>query len=274
MTHSTRVLGAGIALLSAWSAEAGVDGGVVRAVVAQDFGAIEGVVTASSRPPDVASTQDMWLDRQCPHAPANLPWASIDAPRRAANAIVWMVTTTALPAAREQTLHTKDCQFEAQAMVLEKGDTLAWATEGPSRHKLMLGYEDRLPGGYLLPTFSREISTGVTPIEGLTRLGTYGATCIRHPWETLAIVVTNNPFFAFTDGEGHFRIEKAPVGRYTLIADHRALVQGKAQVTVRAGGTTRADFVLAPRWNAADRPCQGSLLPHALKHPLQLDGGA
>jgi hypothetical protein len=58
------------------------------------------------------------------------------------------------------------------------------------------------------------------------------------------VVVLQNPFFAVTGADGHYKIDDVPPGNYSLGVWH---AKGKAQpksVTVEASKAAAADFVL------------------------------
>ncbi len=73
----------------------------------------------------------------------------------------------------------------------------------------------------------------------------YVQLCRIHPEMEGYIVVLQNPFFAVTDQNGHYKIDNVPPGAYTLGVWHE---KGKAQpkpVKVAAGTPATVDFVLA-----------------------------
>jgi plastocyanin len=47
--------------------------------------------------------------------------------------------------------------------------------------------------------------------------------CDVHPWMTGYVAVATNPFFAVSEADGSFKIEKLPAGTYTLEAWHERL---------------------------------------------------
>jgi plastocyanin len=67
--------------------------------------------------------------------------------------------------------------------------------------------------------------------------------CNEHPWMKMYINVSDSPFFAVTDREGHFELNGVPPGTYSLVFVHETLgtqrhtvtVSGKEQKTVDIG---------------------------------------
>lgn len=66
--------------------------------------------------------------------------------------------------------------------------------------------------------------------------------CNNHPWMQAFINVASNPFFAVSDGEGHFVIHGLPPGTYTLVAVQEKLGAKEQSVVVGPLQTAKADF--------------------------------
>ena len=62
--------------------------------------------------------------------------------------------------------------------------------------------------------------------------------CDVHPWMTAYIVVTDHPYFAVTDADGHFKIPNVPAGTYRLEAWHPELGTIEKKDVVIEGGKT------------------------------------
>ncbi len=69
--------------------------------------------------------------------------------------------------------------------------------------------------------------------------------CNNHPWMNAFVNVSATPFFAVSDGAGHFEIHGLPAGEYVFGAVHEKMGEQTMQVTVKAGGSTHADFAFA-----------------------------
>jgi len=68
--------------------------------------------------------------------------------------------------------------------------------------------------------------------------------CDIHSQMTAIVVVLDNPFFVRPDEEGVFKIDQVPPGTYTVKVWHERLTAAEQKITVTAGGTARANFVL------------------------------
>ena len=66
--------------------------------------------------------------------------------------------------------------------------------------------------------------------------------CNTHPWMNAFINVSATPFFAVTDGDGHFGITGLPAGTYTLAVVHETMGEQTMTVTVEPQKTAKADF--------------------------------
>lgn len=66
--------------------------------------------------------------------------------------------------------------------------------------------------------------------------------CDVHPWMTGYVVVNDNPFFAVTTPDGHFKISGVPAGKYTLTAWQERYGTKTADVTVAADKPTEVSF--------------------------------
>lgn len=94
----------------------------------------------------------------------------------------------------------------------------------------------------------------------IKKVGVIDVQCDAHTHMRAWIIVRDNPYFAVTDDNGHFRITDIPPGRYRLVAWHEGWVvtgrdkDGRAvydaprvltqEVTVRANGEATVDFEL------------------------------
>jgi len=62
--------------------------------------------------------------------------------------------------------------------------------------------------------------------------------CDIHSWMGACIFVSEHPWFAVTDEQGHFEIRDVPPGTYVVEARHETLTKVQGSVTVTAGKST------------------------------------
>ncbi|HSY17390.1 MAG TPA: carboxypeptidase regulatory-like domain-containing protein [Candidatus Acidoferrales bacterium] len=68
--------------------------------------------------------------------------------------------------------------------------------------------------------------------------------CSIHENMHCIVLVMTNPYFAVTDGDGHYTITGVPPGKYTLKAWHERLPADTQEITVPETGGVKADFTL------------------------------
>jgi plastocyanin len=66
--------------------------------------------------------------------------------------------------------------------------------------------------------------------------------CNNHPWMNAFINVSQTPFFAVTDANGHFEIKGLPAGTYTLAVVHEKMGEQTTTVTIAPKEAEKADF--------------------------------
>ena len=68
--------------------------------------------------------------------------------------------------------------------------------------------------------------------------------CDIHSHMSAFILVFNHPFFALTDAEGRYRIDRVPPGSYSVVAWNEGLASAPRTASVPDGATTELDFSL------------------------------
>ena len=129
-------------------------------------------------------------------------------------------------------LDNKQCAFTPHAQVAPVGSELLLKNSDPILHTVhaRLGKDTLFNVG--LPTWRR-----VT--KRLERVGVIRIDCdVLHTWMSAAIVVTDTPFFAVTDGAGRFNIDDLPAGQYRMEVWHERLGTKSMRLIV-LGGTSR-----------------------------------
>jgi plastocyanin len=71
--------------------------------------------------------------------------------------------------------------------------------------------------------------------------------CDLHPWMIGYINVSETPFFAVTDTEGHFEIDDLPAGTYVIAAVHEKMGEQTMTINIKPHQTGKADFSFATK---------------------------
>ena len=69
--------------------------------------------------------------------------------------------------------------------------------------------------------------------------------CNQHPWMKMYINVSDSPFVAVTDREGHFELKGVPPGEYDLVFVHETLGTQRHSITVGAKEQKTVDVSFA-----------------------------
>lgn len=76
------------------------------------------------------------------------------------------------------------------------------------------------------------------------RAGIVRVFCDIHSHMNAFILVFGHPYFAMTDAEGRYRIDRVPPGSYKLVAWNEGTVSEPQPVTVVEGGSAEVDITL------------------------------
>ncbi len=68
--------------------------------------------------------------------------------------------------------------------------------------------------------------------------------CDIHSHMSAFIIVFNHRYFAMTDRDGHYRIDRIPAGTYSVVAWHDGKNRATRTVTIPEAGTVELDFVV------------------------------
>jgi plastocyanin len=134
-------------------------------------------------------------------------------------------------------LDNRRCAFVPHVQIVPVGNEILLLNSDPILHDVhaRLGSETLFNEG--LPTW-RQVK------KRLTRTGIITVHCeVLHTWMSAYIVVTSSPYFALTDKEGEFVIERVPVGTHKIEVWHEKLGTQSKTATVVSGDTLRTDFV-------------------------------
>ena len=97
------------------------------------------------------------------------------------------------------------------------------------------------------PQFNVGLFPGRVSRKPLVAAGLVKIQCEVHSWMSAYIVVTDHPYHAVTDTYGEYLINDIPAGSYRIKVWHESLGTEEKPVEVKAGATTKLDFVLTPK---------------------------
>ncbi len=115
------------------------------------------------------------------------------------------------------TLDNRKCAFVPHVQVAVAGSELLLKNSDPILHTVHARLRHETLFNVGLPRW-REVT------KRLSRAGVVRVDCdVLHTWMSAAIVVTDTPYFAVTDANGRFSIERLPVGEYRAEIWHEKL---------------------------------------------------
>jgi plastocyanin len=129
--------------------------------------------------------------------------------------------------------------FSPHILPVMVGTTVEWPNDDDIYHNVF-SMSDAKP-------FDLGLYKGNPPEKRVTfdKPGRVDTFCSIHSNMHCIILVLENPYFASTDGDGHYRITGIPPGTYKLKAWHERLPADEQSVTVPANGQITANFTLS-----------------------------
>jgi len=139
--------------------------------------------------------------------------------------------------AKAYQMDTLNKQYDPQLMVIPKGATVTFTNFDPILHNIFsVSGKNRFDAGLFR---ENETTRHTFLFPGLVRIY-----CNVHHDMNALIYVTDNPYFAFADADGRFRIPGVPAGTITLKALHRVAGETVATVVVDEQGETLVNLEL------------------------------
>ena len=184
------------------------------------------------------------FDVNTPAAAGGTIEGTVKAPALASNAdavvFIQQAPGTFAPSAKPADMDQRNTQFVPRVLPIVVGTLVRFLNSDPTQHNVFSPDHEK----YNLGTWPQ----GQTKDHEFTKCAkapcAYVQLCRIHPEMEAYIVVLQNPFFAVTDRDGHYRIDNVPPGSYTL--DVWA-AKGKAPikpVTVDLAKPAIVDFAL------------------------------
>jgi plastocyanin len=210
-------------------------------------GTISGTIHFSGKMPAPVQI-DMAQDPVCSLSPANYSEQYVGKNGGLQNVFIYvkdglgnkLYAAPSAPVVMDQ----KGCRYTPHVIGVMVGQPVRFTNSDPTMHNV-----------HMLPTVGSNQTVDISqPPNGGPESRIFNqpelmipVRCNNHPWMQAFINVVANPFYAVSDGEGHFEIKGLPPGTYTIVADHEVLGQQAATVTVGAKQTAKQDFTFAAK---------------------------
>jgi plastocyanin len=205
-------------------------------------GTISGMVNfAKKAPPPVEI--DMAQDPVCGLAPTNMSEQYVGNDHKLANVFIYIkdglgnriYSVLQAPVVLDQ----KGCRYTPHVIAAMVGQPVEFTNSDATMHNV-----------HMMPQVGGNQSVDISqPPKGGTTSRIFTkpelmipVRCNNHPWMQSFINVSDNPFFAVTDQNGHFEIKGLPPGTYTVAAVHEVLGEKTATVTVKGQQTSEQEF--------------------------------
>lgn len=250
-------------LLTPLQAQARYDGHEV-----ENGGTIQGQVTFKGERPTlklkVNADQDVCLNHE---GSVESPRLQVSEEGGVANAVVYLKDVksgkpmNALEAPME--LDQEGCLYKPFVQVMPQAGVLTLINSDPLNHNVHARQEGaRDPFNYAMPNSSWPEKQTIR--KRMIRPGRVSISCDVHMWMNAYLFVVEHPYYAVTGPDGHYELKDVPPGEYEVHLWHAGWdaelqrntqgqvagyaysppVEKSQTVTVQAGGTAEADFVV------------------------------
>jgi plastocyanin len=215
-----------------------------QAEAVSEGGTISGFVEYGGAPPlpaPLAITKDREV---CGTSPVYDQSLVVGHDRGVANAVVTVVTVA--DRAQGQSLKRepavrfdqKGCQYIPHVAVFPAGSTVVILNDDGILHNIHTESTANPVIDLAQPGFKKQIRVTIEKPEVIK------VTCDAHNWMEGWWYVTATPYYAISDGHGHYAIHNVPPGTYTLRVWQERLGTQAQRVVVRPGAATSANFAL------------------------------
>lgn len=204
-------------------------------------GSIEGRVTFSGTPPPPTMlTQDGGYQ----------PVLYVDASDGLRYAVVYLpdAPNSGAPPSSPVTLNQHKFIFEPQVLAVRAGQTVRFTNDDPANHNVRALHSNPA-NTFSVNTASGAVGPDIHRFATMPLGEALELSCDIHPWMAAWVYVFDHDQFAVTSGDGSFRMQDVPPGRYRIaVRQPSGHLARDLAVDVRAGGTTRVDV----RFTSAD----------------------
>jgi plastocyanin len=132
----------------------------------------------------------------------------------------------------------KACVFTPRVVLVPAGGTVNFLNSDRLLHNLR--GRPRLNG-----SFNRTQPKGRPIAISFAQPEIFRVDCDLHSWMRSWVVVTEHPFYAVSDADGRFTLDRLPSGRYKLRLWHETLGTASREVMVSATGATPVAIEMA-----------------------------
>ena len=139
------------------------------------------------------------------------------------------------------TLDQDGCRFVPHVLAVQVGQPLALSNADPLRHNVHYTPDRNTSQNFAFETAGQERETSF-PVPEETPVT---MKCDIHPWMTAYVGVFAHPFYAVTDLDGTYAIDRVPAGEYELVAWHELYGTKRSPIVVADAGSIAGDFLYA-----------------------------
>ena len=156
----------------------------------------------------------------------------------ATKGIANVVITLEAPGAAADTTTTykvdqKACRFTPHIVVMPEGANIEYINSDTVSHNVHTYAVKNAP-------LNKTIAGGASATQTLSKAEIVKVTCDLHPWMASHVYVTDGTHWGLSGTDGVFTISGVPPGTYKLTIWHEKLGKAKADVTVKADGSSDA----------------------------------
>jgi len=212
-------------MFAPFTAMAAYEGGAVA-----NGGTISGVVTFKGTPPALKPIVVNKDKQVCGKTPIYSQDLVVGKNRGIRNVVVRLtdITKGKVQTPASVTLTQKGCGFRPHVVTVQTGGEVVVANGDPLTHNIHTFSFDNPQLNQAQPAGAPTLTIKPTIPE------TIKVQCDIHKWMAGWVIVAAHPYYAVTDGSGHFTLTDVPAGTYTLEFWQETLGVVTQQVTVKA----------------------------------------